>query len=85
MPGDSKEDKETKRDLHLKAAPIFAKHGDRYREGNCYADASCLMLGLGDATRAESYKMKGLQMMMESVSGMGKGGLSDAGLINIKF
>mmetsp|Transcript_727 Transcript_727/g.1917 ORF Transcript_727/g.1917 Transcript_727/m.1917 type:complete len:584 (-) Transcript_727:158-1909(-) len=54
-------------ELHLQAAAAFHTIGDRYREGNCYADASFPLTRMGEHARAESYKQRGLSLMVSTI------------------
>lgn len=55
-------------ELHLEAAATFRALGDEYREGNCYADACFGLAALGEHTRAEAYKVRGLKLMQKAIA-----------------
>ena len=61
-------------DLHLAAAVTFRKLGEKYREGNAFADASIAMRKVGEDARSKSYEQRGLQLMMNEMKlGAGPG------------
>lgn len=58
--------------IHLAAARTYHKFGDKYREGNSYADASIAMKVLpGHQAQAEQYQARGLDMMLMCMTGAG--------------